>query len=130
MLHVRGIAQLAQVVADAHAFDKAQRKLRLFAAGQQLQHLAHRHLRREAIGPGLEVRQLRFHPQQPLENARAIDHLLAIEILAQRQPAGASFEGKDGLFLNQQLAVRQLAYLPHACRRGDAQQHDQQQDKT
>ena len=130
MLHVRGIAQLAQVVANAHTFDKAQRKLRLFTAGQQLQHLAHRHLRREAVGPGFEVRQLRFHPQQPLENARAVDHLLAIKILAQRQTAGTGLQGEDGLFFNQQLAVRQLAYFPHACRRGDAQHHHQQQNKT
>ena len=78
MLDVRRIAQLTQVVTHPHTFNEAQRKLRLFTAGEQLQHLAYRHIRREAIGPGFKVGQLRLDAQQPLEHPRAVNDFIAI----------------------------------------------------
>ena len=88
---IRRFAQLLQIIAQTHTFNEAQRELRLFAAGQQLHHVANGHLRRKAIGPGFEVGKLRLKAQQPLEHPRTIDHLLGVQLVAQRQSPGARF---------------------------------------
>jgi hypothetical protein len=40
------------------------------------------------------VRQLRLNAQQPLEHARAVNHLIAIKLFTQRQTPGSGFQGK------------------------------------
>lgn len=60
MLNVRSIAQLLEIIAQAHPLNKTQRELRFFTAFQQLKHLFDGHSRRKAIGTGFEMRQFRL----------------------------------------------------------------------
>lgn len=91
MADVGRVAQLFEIVAQAHAFDESQRELRLFAAFQQFKHFTHRHTRRKAIGPRFKMRKLRLKTQQPLEYSWAVNDFIAIKLIAQRQAPGTRF---------------------------------------